>query len=292
MASQAWASPGQCNPNPPGTTVTYNLGTAGTKALVSPGGASAGCEQINNEFTNFTWFPSSNGPAGASVGVQFTGANETSTDMSLSGAWAGGSGSPDSVVLFQSQLNPADTPPPPNTNWSITGLNLAVSGAVAPAGQVLIDMRFCTDATSCDSSDGTHGNFGEILYRTLDGVLQDISCYNNGDSSATRPCTTPNIGSSNSFGVSLDQGVQSIAFNIDIRLLNGGQPTSLSGFDITFQQTAEAPEPSGFVLMGVGLVLITLARLAVRRRSQALSPCESDSSHKIGALARTHRTQL
>ncbi len=258
-ASQAWASPGQCNPNPPGTTVTYNLGTTGTKALVSPGGASAGCEQINNEFTNFTWFPSSNGPAGSSLGVQFTGSNETTTDMSVSGSWTGASPSPDSVVEFQSQLNPADTPPPPNTNWSLTGLNLALVGAVAPAGQVLIDLEFCTDATICNNSDGTHGNFGEIFIRVNDGILQDFSCYNDGDSSATRPCaTTPITGSSTSFGVSLDQGVQSIAFNEDIRLLNGGQATSLSGFDITFQQTAQTPEPTGFVLVGAGLAILAL----------------------------------
>jgi hypothetical protein len=263
----AWASLGQCNPNPPGTTVTYNLGTAGAKALVSPGAASAGCEQINNEFTNFSWSPSSNGPAGASLGVQFTGSNETTTDMSVSGAWTGSSsGSPDSVVLFQSQLNPLDTPPPPNTNWSITGLNLTVLGAVAPAGQVLIDMEFCTNATSCNNSDRNNGNFGEIFYRTLSGTLQDTSCYNNGDTSATRPCTTPMTGASNSFGVSLDQGVQSIAFEVIIRLLNGGQPTSLSGFDITFQQTAETPEPASIVLIGAGLAILALKSRRLLKR--------------------------
>ena len=265
----AWAAISQCNPNPPGTTVNYNLGGSGSDALASGGGAAAGCAQIDNQFTNFSYF-GTNPAAGSAVTTQFSGSSEAVQDIDFTSAQfsfsSSGIGSAD--IRFEVMLDPADVPPAPDSFWSITGLNLAIAGGTLGNAneQLNIDVDFCVNQTTC--VDSSHGpGDGRLAYFLRSPAPISQACFQApGDSSCSGT-----VGSSSSFGVSLDGvNAQSIAFDVLIEYVGEtGALESVSGVDLTFDQTAQTPEPSGHTLLGLGIGGLILLRK--RRRARMLS---------------------
>ncbi|HLW76713.1 MAG TPA: PEP-CTERM sorting domain-containing protein [Bryobacteraceae bacterium] len=268
-----WANFSQCNPNPPGTTVTYNLGnspSAGSDALSAGGSSAAGCEQIDNQFTNFSYTGTT--PVGAAVSTQFSGASEavqdidfTSNQFSFTSAGAPNFTSVD--FKFVVTLNPADIPPAPDSFWSITGLNLAIAGGTLGNAneQVNIDISFCAGATVC--TDSSHGvDDGRLFYSLRSPTPISQACFDAADGSTS--CSSPTQGSSSSFGTSLgDLGAQSIAFDVVVEYIGEpGVPESISGLDLTFNQSALTPEPSTFIPLAAGLAMVALGS---RRREKA-----------------------
>ncbi len=209
-----------CNPNPPGTVVTYNLGsdpTVGSNALVPNGASSGGCQQVNGQFTVFQYNTLRGATAGSNVNAQFSGTNEAVIDVNVASAqWTASSGAqPASLFGFQLQLDPSDVPGP-NLVWMITGITLSVSGASLGGGtsdqdNVLVGVPFCVNVVNC----GGNGNFAEISFE-LNGtsaIAIDFACYNNGDTSVNRPCAKNSpTGSGSSVSLSLGAGAQLLDF--------------------------------------------------------------------------------
>lgn len=247
----AWGTPAACNPVPaPGPA--YNLDNTGADALVAPGGAGAGCTQINVEFVNFSYGNIGAGTVGSNMAVQFTGADESAVNMNVATAgWtaSGSGGEAGSTTFFDTHLDPADVPPPPNTAWAITQLTLSANGAniagapTSGSDQVLVEALFCTDINpSCViGGPSSQAGFGEIIYRISGTPAGNVgeSCYNDGTST---PCTAlVNNPGPSVISVTLGSGVQSITMHEFVLMFSTtGVTTSLSSYDVLFQQTGDA----------------------------------------------------
>jgi hypothetical protein len=163
-----------CNiPSP----TTYNLGT-GTDGLVPSGTASAGCEQVNEQFSNFTYSLESQAPnpSGANVNANFGGTSETggvTATFGSGGIWT--DSTPSDLCCAGSSLNFGAAVDTALGNYAVTSLSLTVNspslggGGVAPGdlSQLVVYIDFCVGSATYNCN-FTSPNYGELYYYLAD----------------------------------------------------------------------------------------------------------------------------
>lgn len=265
---------------------TYNLGNSGADpgALVSPGGASAGCEQVDKEFNNFSYSTGGSNPeAGGSVGTTFAGSTPTGaigvTFGSSSPVWSvtGAGETSTGVVTYTNTVDPAFGPGG-GAFYSITSMELfATASFTLPAGtsdNVTLFEYFCAGGFASCTSGGTLTD-GINLAAPTAGYIEfidsgtgvgssssELICFNNGAATCT-----PTAGFLINFATTnYAAGFTSIlvASNISVSSVSGTQ-VSLNNFTENFFETLDTPEPATFGLMGAALAGLSL--LGLRKRT-------------------------
>ncbi len=291
FASSAYAGLATCNPPP---SPNYNLGS-GSSGLVSPGGSSVGCEQVDKEFTAFNYAPGASNPVdGTNVPVTFSGTNPTgpvSVQFGSNATWEVSTNgtSTSASVSYGVAVDPSPPPafaPPPGENYAVIALALGqqatiTSGFPAATANDTITLfeYFCGGgASSCmgggastgfiNMTAATAGFFEYTLTQTPAGTSSSavISCFNN---NGTTDCSNPanaTGGSLISFASSnYSQGFQNISTFSTLSVTSGGDDTSLNFFKETYFEDLDTPEPATFGLMGVALA--GLGFLHLRKRT-------------------------
>jgi hypothetical protein len=267
---------------------TYNLGNSGAGALVSPGGASAGCEQVDKEFNNFNYSTGGSSPeGGSSVPVTFAGTSPTTAigaTFGLSNTWSDGStggttaANTTAVAAYSVAVDPASSLPS-GQYYAITSLSLSVNSSITtPVGTsdtAILFEYFCAGG-SADCTTGTLTD-GINLAAPTAGYIKfvesgsgfstsgaEVICFNNGASSCT-----PVGGNAVNFAASIyTAGFTSIIVASDISVATvSGTQVSVNNFTENYFETLDTPEPSTFILMGSALAGI--AALRFRKRKQA-----------------------
>jgi hypothetical protein len=262
---------------------TYNLGNSGAGALVSPGGASAGCEQVDKEFNNFSYSAGGSNPeAGGSVGTTFAGSTPTGaigiTFGSSSPVWSVTSAGATStgVVTYTNTVDPAYGPGG-GAFYAITSLELfATASFTLPAGtsdNVTLFEYFCAGGSAACTTgtltDGinlaapTAGYIEFIDQGTGSGsTSSEVICFNNGATSCT-----PTSGFLINFATSnYSAGFTNILVSSGISVSSvSGTQVSLNNFTENFFETLDTPEPATFGLMGAALAGLSLLGLRKRR---------------------------
>lgn len=276
LTGRAWASPSYSP-----CSGTYNLGT-GTNGLVSPGTASAGCEQLDKEFAGFTYTTNGEQAGDAAtpgdVDVSFSGSSETGGITDTFGTagtsvWEG----PGGHEYTSTQTNSVQVDS--TYSYAISELELSESGAYnigSSSDYVEIVMSFCTGTTTYGCS-STSTNYGEIVY-LLDGngstgVVWSGSCYNNGGTTACSTLAGDAAGATNGLSMgtaglalTLPSLITSIAVQNLVEGNSGNESyTHLDTYDNEFIEASTAPEPASVVLLGSALLGLGLLRFRKAR---------------------------
>lgn len=260
---------------------TYNLGNSGAAALVSPGGSSAGCEQVDKEFANFNYSNGGANPeAGGSVPVTFAGTSPTTAIGAMFGSldtWsvASAGATTYAVVPYNVTVDPASGPGN-GQYYAITSMNLLANASFSlPAGasdNVTLFEYFCAGGSAaCTTGTLTAGiNLAAPTAGYIEFVengsgfstsASEVICFNNGGSS----CTAVG-GNTVNFAASIyTAGFTNIivASGISVSSSSSAQ-VSLNRFTENYFETLDTPEPATFGLMGV--VLAGLGLLSFRKR--------------------------
>lgn len=274
-------------------TTTYNLGNSGTDALVSGGGASAGCLQIDKFFQNFTYTNSpsfatggADGPAGSAVDVAFSGNTSPGTISDAFGTpgtatWSLGGGN----VSGSEETNTVTVNPATSNGATITQAVLSTngssnSGSNTTTNFVAVVEEFCTGSATfnCSSSSSNFGIIEYVLVPTGTGGGSNTysgSCYGGGavcqqlaadqSSASTTGFSTTDL-SLGTAGLTLNlPGITSLTVE-NIVEIHGGLAETLDAYDNEWVQTAQAtPEPSTLLLSGIAL--FGLGAFVRRRKS-------------------------
>jgi hypothetical protein len=297
LSSSAYAGLAACNPG--GVVTTYNLGTSGADSLGPGGTNSAGCEQVDKNFTAFNYAAGSLPVPGSTVPVTFSGTTDAgpiSVEFgSSSGAtWEVLTNGSTTTASVSYNIGVDPTPPPPNAppageTYAIVALALGQQATItsgfppAVASDVITLFEyFCAGgASACtggNASTGfismtaqTAGFFEYTLTETTAGASSSsvVSCFNNGNTNSASDCATP----SNAIGGSLvnfatsnyNLGFQNVFTFSTLSVASGGDDTALDFFKETYFEQLDAPEPATWGLVGAAL----LGLFALRARKQA-----------------------
>jgi hypothetical protein len=148
---------------------------------------------------------------------------------------------------------------PADGSWYVSGLALTMAGGVdnIPGSSVRVQEEFCLGATSfnCATSSSNYGYLEEEFM--FNGVSQ-ITIFTVCTPGPTG-CTTSSPGvAAIAFA---NPGYQTIGIQNDIALVAPPSGTStLDSFTEEFDQGNTIPEPSTFVLLGVGLLSLSCGR--------------------------------
>jgi hypothetical protein len=267
--------------------VTYNLGTSTTPnsgALVAPGANSAGCEQVDKEFSGFNY---TNGGtlvdqvAGSAVPVLFVGSSPTTgisavfgnTGFGAAPTWSvSTNGTTTSAIIpYDVTVDPASSLPD-GQFFSITSMalnsNVQLTSPAGASDSITIIEYFCGGGAAACVGGGTSTG-GILMTAPTAGFLEfnevgngggatiaDSSCFNNGGSSCTvNGSNVVNFGTFNFTDVYVTSNVA---------LSSGGAQVAVNWFQEEFFQDLEAPEPATFGLMGVALAGLGFLRLRKR----------------------------
>lgn len=257
-------------------TGTYNLGSYNSVSNTDGLVGSTGCEQLDKIFSNFSYSPSSTGPAGSSISVAFSGASETGGisdqfgDDSGTATWTlDNSQSNRNQIMTATQTNEV-TVDTGYGNYAITQVALTeddlaiLNGANGTSGEVL--MTFCTNSSvTCTSTDS---NFGEIILyvpHSTNNPVEYYECYNGNSTGCSATPTFTATGTNSGAAVTFTETLALNATNIYSMYLsnevimttaNGATDSVvLSGYqDTVFESAPAVPEPSSFVLLGSALL--------------------------------------
>jgi len=278
--SQRVALAGLSGCNVPSPT-TYNLGT-GTNGLASGGTAQAGCEQVNEQFSNFVYDPNLNGlggPTAANVSANFAGTSETGGITATFGSgtvWTDSTAS--NECCAGSGLNFGAAVDTTLGDYAVTSLSLTANspslggGGASPGNisQLNVYLEFCVGSATFNCTNNSP-NYGELFFQLVDnqgsGHTADFVCYNNGVTGGACVHGLSSIGSSTTFSINLAsysttaQGTQTIAIdNLVSYSTSNGDTVSLASLVDTIDETNESPEPSTLFLVGAGLATAWIGR--------------------------------
>ena len=271
-----------CSPAYAGLTTcagSYALGNSNPNDLVPPGGSSAGCEQVDKQFSTFGYTPGGTNPtAGSGVAVNFAGTNP----LSAIGVEFGGSNtwSVNSPLASTTAVGTYDVLVDPAFSNSITSMTLSANATFGTptvgTDNITLFEYFCAGgAAACAGGGAATG--GINLSSPTAGYLEFIDdgngfgsgsnqfvCFNNGGSS----CTASTNNTVNFKTSIYTAGFTDIfiANNISVSSTSGVQ-VSLNNFTENYFESLDAPEPSTFILMGSALAAVAALRLRKRKRA-------------------------
>jgi hypothetical protein len=267
---------------------TYTLGSANSNDLLPGGGSSAGCEQVDKQFSNFGYTPGGTTPVtGSNVDVTFIGSNPTSGLGALFGnpfavnpTWnlTSTGTSTSAVAPYNVAVDPAATTPPQGEFYAITAMNLSVNYTLTlpanPGDTITVFEYFCGGGASfCTGGGAATGGInlasataGYIVFTVAgngsggDNASESI-CFNNGGSTCTAV-----VGSSINFATTnYFNGFQDVYTASNLALTSGGaSQVGLNYFTENYFENLETPEPATFSLMGTALAGLGL--LGFRKR--------------------------
>jgi hypothetical protein len=269
-------------------TGTYDLGnsSASPTDLVAPGGASAGCEQVDKQFTAFNYTTGGTVPvSGNNVDVGFIGSSPTSgieaqfgNPLSINPTWnlAASGATTNAIASYNIAVDPTAVSVPAGDYYSIVEMNLGVNYSLTlPAttsDSITVTEYFCGGgAAACSGGGASTGGInladptaGYIVFTVLgnasggDSASESI-CFNNGGSSCTAVvASVVNFAATNYTSGFTDNFIAS-----SLALTSGGTQVGLNYFNEAYFQDLETPEPSTFMLIGAALGGLAL----LRRRS-------------------------
>ncbi len=252
---------------------SYALGNSNPNDLVPPGGSSAGCEQVDKQFSTFGYTSGGTNPvAGSGVAVNFAGTNPLSAigvEFGGSNTWNVNSPSSSTTAIgtYDVAVDPAF-----HGNYSITSMTLSANATFGtPAlgtDNITLFEYFCAGgAAACAGGGAATG--GINLTAPTAGYLEFVDdgngfgtnsnqfvCFNNGGSS----CTQSTNNTVNFVTSIYPAGFKDIyiANNIAVSSTSGVQ-VSLNNFTENYFESLDTPEPSTFAMIGIALAGLGLA---------------------------------
>ncbi len=249
--------------------------------MISPGSAAPGCEQVDKQFTGFSYSNSGISVPGSTVDATFGGtAPTTITANFASSGWdteaAGQTTS--SSVGYTATVDPAYTTPG-GPIYEITAIRLAANYTYESTNNTTDNLTvieyFCGGGASACAG-GTPGvdgglnpnakTFGymqfQLLGSTTGGSFNNTICFNNGGTT----CTPTASGTYISFtGTEYASGFSSIYISNAIAVTSGGSQVQLNSFTDTLYESLITPEPSTFGLLGSALLALGMLRFRKRK---------------------------
>jgi hypothetical protein len=270
-ASLAWGGLSSCG------STTYNLGT-GTNGLVSPGTASAGCEQVDAQFSNFAYNPNVNGlggPSASSVSANFGGSTPTggiSATFSSSG-WSQSTAT--SLCCAGSSLTFGAAIDISQGDYAFTSVALTVNSPTIGDGygnQLNVYLNFCLASTLASCSTGNTGqiHYSEYSFQFTNPTTihtANYVCFGQFNGSTYTSCTggLSSVGSATTISMDLTK-IAGFAQGTQLLWLTGsvsydsvdGTTVALPSLVATLGETNEAPEPAtGLLCLGALTFILT-----------------------------------